>query len=121
MSSQKAFRVARYIAAGAFTVLTFSAAAHAGDVPTALRSAKITVRYSDLDLSKQSDAQVLYRRLQRASGQVCMHYRDLDSLSKKKLYDQCYQNALARAVDRIDHATVNAAYAADERVRIASR
>lgn len=121
MSSQKTFRVARYVTACAFTVLTFGAAAHAGDVSTDLDVQKATVQYSDLDLSKQADAQTLYGRLQRASDRVCAQYKELLNLSRMKLYNACYQDALARAVDNVDHAAVKAVYAADERVRIASR
>lgn len=121
MSSQKTFRVARYITACAFTALTFGAAAHAGDVSTDLDVQKTTVQYSDLDLSKQADAQTLYGRLQRASDRVCAQYKEPLNLSKMKLYNACYQDTLARAVDNVGHAAVKAVYAADERVQIASR
>ena len=121
MSSQKTFRVARYVAACAFTALTFGAAAHAGDAHGTAKVATKTVNYTDLDLSKQADAQTLYRRLQRASDRVCVQYKDYRDLGKMKLYNICYQDALARAVDGVGHARVKAAYAADENVRIASR
>ena len=51
MSSHKTFRVARYVAACAFTALTFGAAAHAGDAPGTAQVATKTVNYTDLDLS----------------------------------------------------------------------
>jgi hypothetical protein len=38
-----------------------------------------------------------------------------------KLYDACYQDALARAVDGVGHANVQAAYQADDKIRIATR
>lgn len=121
MSSQKTFRVARYVAACAFTALAFGAAAHAGDAPGTAEVTKATVDYTDLDLSKQADAQTLYGRLQRASDRVCVQYKEQRDLRRMKLYNDCYQDALARAVDSVGHATVKAAYAADENVRIASR
>ncbi|WP_116809951.1 UrcA family protein [Steroidobacter cummioxidans] len=120
MSSHKTFRVARY-AACAFTALACGAAAHASDVPAAEAPAATTVQYSDLDLSKQADAQALYSRLQRAADRVCVQYKELRNLDRMKLYNECYQDTLARAVANVDHAMVNAAYVADERVRIASR
>lgn len=122
MSSQKTFRAARYVAACAITALTFGAAAHAGEVSTdVVGQATTTVRYGDLDLSKQADAQKLYGRLQRASDDVCGEYKEFRNLQKMKLYNACYQDSLARAVDNVGHAAVKAAYNADDRVRIASR
>ncbi len=123
MSSHKTFRVARYVAACAFTALTFGAAAHAGEVSTdVVGPATTTVRYGDLDLSKQADAQTLYSRLQRASDKVCGEYKELTGIcSKMKLYNACYQDTLARAVDTVGHASVKAAYAADDKVRVAGR
>jgi hypothetical protein len=38
-----------------------------------------------------------------------------------KLYNECYQDTLARAVDSVDHAAVKAAYVADDHVRLADR
>jgi UrcA family protein len=121
MSSQKTFRVARYVAACAFTALTFGAAAHAGDAPGTAKVPETTVDYSDLNLAKQADAQALYSRLQRASDRVCTQFKEQRDLRKMKLYNACYQDALARAVDSVGHASVQAVYAADENVRIASR
>lgn len=121
MSSQNTFRVARYVAACAFTALTFGAAAHAGDAPLTATVATTTVSYTDLNLAKQDDAQTLYGRLQRASDRVCVQYKEQRDLRKMKLYNACYQDALARAVDSVGHASVQAMYAADEKVRIASR
>jgi UrcA family protein len=120
MSSQKTFRVARYVAACAFTALTFGAAAHAED---ALNTtvAKATVEYTDLDLSKQADAQTLYGRLQRASDRLCVQYKEQRDLRKMKLYNACYQDTLVRAVDAVGHSAVKAAYASDDKVRIAHR
>ena len=121
MSSQKAFRVARYVATCAFTALTFGAAAHAGDAPSTATVATTTVGYTDLDLSKQADAQALYGRLQRASDRVCAQYKEQRNLVRMRLYNDCYQDTLARAVDSVGHASVQAVHAADESVRIASR
>lgn len=121
MSSQKTFRVARYVAC-AFTALTLGAAAYAGEVSTdVVGPAKTTVRYGDLNLSKQADAQTLYSRLQRASDRVCVQYKEPINLRKMKLYNDCYQDTLARAVDTVGHASVKAAFAADDKVRVASR
>ncbi|WP_129641582.1 UrcA family protein [Peristeroidobacter agariperforans] len=121
MSSQKSFRVARYVAACAFTALAFGAAAHAGDAPGTADAPSTTVDYTDLNLAKQGDAKVLYSRLQRASDRVCVQYKEPRDLRRMKVYNACYRDALARAVDSVGHASVQAVYAADENVRIASR
>ncbi len=122
MSSHKTFRVARYVAACAFTALSFGAAAHATEMSSRVIGAvTTTVRYGDLNLSQQADAQVLYGRLQRASERVCETYKEPLNLGKMKLYNACYQETLARAVDDVGHASVKAAYAADDKLRVASR
>lgn len=122
MSSQKTFRAARYVAACAVTVLSLGAAAHAGEMSTdVVGPATMTVRYDDLNLSKQSDAQALYGRLRHASKKVCSRYLDLRNLPRMSVYNACYQDTLARAVDSVGHALVKAAYAADDKVRVADR
>jgi len=122
MSSQKTFRTARYVAACAVAVLTFGAAAHAGAMSAdVVGPATMTVRYDDLNLSKQSDAQALYGRLQHASDKVCREYKDIRNLDRMRIYNACYRDTLARAVDTVGHAAVKAAYAADDKVRVAGR
>ena len=120
MSSHNTSRVARY-AACALTALAFGAVAHAGDASGSNQVAKAKVSYADLNLAKQADAKILYERLQSASHQVCAQYDARHDLAKQNLYNVCYRQALARAVEGVDHATVRAEYAADENVRIASR
>lgn len=121
MSRQKTFRAARYVAACAVTALTLGVA-HAERVSTdVVGRPRTTVNYSDLDLSKQTDAQTLYGRLQRASETVCGEYQELRNLQRMKVYNACYQDTLARAVHKLDHASVNAAHAADDKARVAGR
>ena len=121
MSSPKTLNVARYVALGAITALTFGVAAHAGDATTGTGAHKTVIRYTDLDLSQDAGVRELYSRLQRASDQVCGQYRDSRDLRTKRLYNACYQDTLARAVDSVDHAAVTAMFAADDRVRMAGR
>jgi UrcA family protein len=80
----------------------------------------MTVQYADLNLSSQSDAQLLYKRLRKASKSVC---RDLESrdLSKKQLRDQCYEQALTGAVARVNHAALSALHAADGSIKLVQR
>ena len=121
----QSIRAARYVTAFGVAVLSFgTAAAHpdkASDQGMTAKVATTVVNYFDLDLSKESDARSLYVRLQRASRRVCGDYWDQRDLKTRTLYDACYQESLARAVENVDHATVTAAFAADERIRLATR
>ncbi len=121
MSSHKTFGVARCVTLSALAALTFGVAAHAGDAPVIANVNKTVIRYSDLDLSQDSDVRTLYSRLQRASDRVCNQNRNGRDLRAKRLYDACYQDTLSRAVDTIGHAAVKAIYAADDRIRVAGR
>lgn len=113
--------VVRYVAAFGMAALSFGAGSAYAEEMTDASRAKTTVAYSDLDLSKDSDVRSLYARLQRASQKVCGQYQDLRNLRTKRLYDACYQDSLARAVDDVGHASVKAVFAADERIRVAGR
>jgi UrcA family protein len=121
MSSQKTFRVARNVAVGAIAALAFGVAAHAGDVTTGAPAHQTVIRYSDLDLSKDADVRTLYSRLQRASDRVCDQNSDGRDLRMRRVYDACYQDTLARAVESIGHSAVTAMYAADHNIRVAGR
>ena len=114
-------RVARYVAAFGVAALSLGAASAQAESATEAAPAKTVVGYADLDLSNDSDVRSLYVRLQRASEQVCGQYTDLRNLRMKRLHDACYQESLSRAVDDIGHASVQAIFAADERIKMAGR
>ena len=120
IKSVQSMGVVRYVAAFGIAALSFGAGAAQAEQLADASVAK-TVAYSDLDLSKDADVQALYVRLQRASDQVCGDYKDLRNLRMKRLYEACYQDTLARAVDDVGHASVKAVFAADERIRVADR
>lgn len=120
MSSHQTFNIARYVALGALTVLTFGVTAHAGEATAQSDEHSTVIRYSDLDLSRADGVRALYSRLQRAAGEVCGEYRDTRDLRMKRLYAACYQDSLARAVERVDHVAVTAMFAADHQFRVAS-
>ncbi|MBM0104039.1 UrcA family protein [Steroidobacter sp. S1-65] len=119
MSSPITIRVARFVAVGALAAWSFGA--QAGELSTEQGSAKTVIGFADLDLSKEADARELYSRLQRASSHVCDGYSEVRDLRTKQLYDACYQDTLARAVEDVGHAAVKAAFAADNRIRVAKR
>jgi UrcA family protein len=119
MSTNNTFRA---IAFGALTALAVGATAHASDVTTTATGVRKTViNYSDLDLSRASDVRELYSRLQYAADQVCQQYSSSSDLRMQRLYRGCYQGALIRAVNSIDHDAVTAMLTQDRRIRLAVR
>ena len=83
-------------------VVAFSAPAIAAADELKGRSEKVS--YSDLNIDKQSGAEVLYRRLQTASKRVCGVESIGNAGSVRKVMEQrrCYKNALDEAVAKID-------------------
>jgi UrcA family protein len=79
-----------------------------------------TVRFSDLDLSKQQSTQDLYARLQRASRAVCREFEGR-SVSESRLYAQCYEQALDTAVERVGNTALTALHEANPALRVAER
>ncbi|HYL00892.1 MAG TPA: UrcA family protein [Steroidobacteraceae bacterium] len=83
----------------AFTVLGFCTAigaigsAHAASAD----AAALTVRYSDLNLSTQQGARVLYGRIVAAAHRVCAggNMLDLDAMATARV---CREEAIAKAV-----------------------
>jgi len=63
----------------------------------------VTVTYADLNINNEEGAAVLYRRLQAASKSVCgiRFPRAQKDLQFKKIAEDCYDDALSRAVDAI--------------------
>jgi UrcA family protein len=63
----------------------------------------VTVTYADLNINNEKGAAVLYRRLQVASESVCgiRFPRAQKDLQFKKIAEDCYDDALSRAVDAI--------------------
>ncbi len=73
--------------------------------PSYIEDAKATVSYVDLNLENEEGVRVLYRRLQRASKEVCGVTRLLNAGSIMHLQgtQQCYRETLSNAVDRFDN------------------
>ena len=66
------------------------------------------VSYADLDVKKEEGAVVLYRRLQQASKRVCgvESLKNAGSVRELTRQQQCYREALDRAVAKIDNAAL---------------
>jgi UrcA family protein len=79
------------------SLLGLGAAAGAVSCAQAAEAPSIKVSYKDLDLSRATDVNTLYRRLERASAQVCGDMPS-ESLAQHMAYTRCYQSALESAV-----------------------
>ncbi len=66
---------------------------------------KTTVSYADLNLESEEDVQVLYRRLQQASREVCSPKSLKNIRSPFVNYESsaCYRHTLSDAVDNFDN------------------
>ena len=90
----------------------FGAAAIADETPE-----QVVVQYSDLDLSSTQDAKTLYSRLQRASKYVCREFEGREP-AKARLRQHCYDEALAGAVQNVNHRVLTAMHEG-KRIRLA--
>src|SRR5215472_16813619 len=112
MTSATLYLRGRLRTAVAFTVLAtctaigkFGSAHAAGtDAPAS------TVRYSDLNLSTEQGALVLYGRIVAAASRVCGagNMLDLDSMASARV---CREHAIARAVRDVNTPTLAAVHA----------
>lgn len=70
-----------------------------------------TVKFADLDVSKPSDAHVLYRRIRAAAQVACSYYFFLTDSDRAR----CVRDATADAVTKIDQPALSAVYDAAAR------
>ncbi len=69
---------------------------------------KASVSYADLNLESEEGARMLYRRLKRASKELCSTTPPRVAGSVPEIYlreetPQCYREALSDAVDKFDN------------------
>ncbi len=87
-------------------IILGSTAVVLADTPSYIEDAKATVSYADLNLENEESVRVLYRRLQRASKELC-------GIRPQKIYgssvyhmwesQRCYEATLSNAVDKFDN------------------
>ena len=112
-----------WAAFGAASVFLFAANVHAERASTsqvAYQTFSTTVNFGDLDLSRASDAQVLYSRLRAAAKSVC-GTADARNLRMRQFAVECYQQSLSNAVADVSNANLTALLAADRSIRVAQR
>jgi len=85
--------------------LVFSGFAHADEVR------KVEVSYSDLDLARSEQANILYARIEHAAQNVC-EVNTVPQPRKLIVEHQCARKAVEDAVHRVDNANLTAVYLA---------
>ncbi len=92
-------------------VLSGPAVVQAADTISYIEVGKASVSYADLNLENEKSVRVLYRRLKRASRELCSDAPPRVAGSLPKIYvlsngvgtRQCYREALSNAVDKFDN------------------
>jgi UrcA family protein len=102
------------IAAAAFAALAFSPAA-------AATGTQVRVAYADLDLDREAGAQVLLRRIDRASTQACAARSGPMPLTERIRARRCIRAETEEAVRDVGNATLTALYYRRARVVIAQQ
>jgi UrcA family protein len=82
-----------------FGALTASLFAPVGTA-SASNAPDVIVRYADLDLSRPSDVERLYSRLQTAADSICLSSSPYE-LARYAAYQRCLQAVLDRAVSQV--------------------
>jgi UrcA family protein len=71
----------------------------------------MTVKFFDLDMTRASDASILYRRIRQAADMVCEPLSRGPALPSRP-FDTCVGNAIDGAVAKVNAPALNAVYAA---------
>ena len=107
-------RVSAGAAALAVTFLTLltvdTRASESVDVPSS-----VSVRYSDVAFGNTAGAANVYRKLKAAARQVCGVNHGSKTLDLMVAARECYEQALAEAVLKIDRPTLTALHTANVR------
>ena len=93
----------------AASFLAFGCAAMGGRVQAGEPAQSYTtiVNYGDLNLDSQQGAKVLYARIRSAAGDVCSSLEGRN-LTEKKLWQGCFDKAVASAVGQVNNTRVTA-------------
>jgi UrcA family protein len=70
---------------------------------------QVTVKYSDLNISRTAGAGALYARISMAASDVC-RLLDHGDLSSKAIFTRCVHQAIADAVTKVDQPALYSVY-----------
>ena len=109
MKQSKLFR--SLVATFVVIVLSGPAVVQAAGTISYIDDGKAVVSYAGLNLENEESVRVLYRRLKRASKELCSDTPPQVAGSVPKIYQlsngveirQCYREALSNAVDKFDN------------------
>lgn len=109
----------QYLIAAVALAMAIPAAAQAGAAAHA--TSVVSVRHSDLDLSRSDDARVMMRRLDRAALQTC-DARGFSARAQREIVRRsaCYQQSMDQAVASLNAPTVTAMHHKAATISIAS-
>ena len=82
------------------SLLGFGAAMAAADAQAA-DAQRVTVSYRDLDLSRATDVQRLYQRLEHAARSVCLDEPSAEQFARHRVWQSCYDSSLDSAVMQV--------------------
>ena len=102
MTESKLFK--SLVATFVVIVLSGPAVVQAAGTISYIEVGKASVSYADLNLESEEGARMLYRRLKRASKQVCSAPSgSLEAILAVHEIRRCYLDTLSNAVDNIDN------------------
>ena len=90
-----------------------SLAAHAGEAQHPKEvTTSVKVSYADLDISHAAGARTLYARIKSAAREACGPEPAVLDLRDAAGYNACYEQAVAKAVNRVGSEQLHALHAA---------
>jgi UrcA family protein len=95
------------ILAAGFIALSAAATVVPAQAAEPAQSYTQIVRYGELNLDSEQGAKVLYTRIRSAAGNVCSSL-DGRSFTEKRLWQGCFDKAVASAVVQVNKARVTA-------------
>jgi UrcA family protein len=95
------------ILAASFIALSAAATVVPAQAAEPARPYTKIVRYGDLNLDSEQGAKVLYTRIRGAAGNVCSPLEGRN-LIEKKLWQGCFDQAVASAVEQVNKTRVTA-------------
>ena len=106
-----ASRIQSLILIALFSILYSSLAALPAVADNSFEPLNVTVKYSDLAISRPQGAAVLYSRIRSAAEKVCSPFDDRN-LGRKMRLDACIHKAVADAVTAVNEPALLAVYSA---------
>lgn len=97
----------RSILAASFFALSCAALGSRAQAAEAVQFHTAIVRYGELNLDSDQGAKVLYARLRNAAERVCSSLEGRE-LIQKKLWQGCFDKAVASAVEQVNKTRVTA-------------